>query len=1198
MLVAILGATPFFVEGIWTKHEDVLFVSWNPSVIAITEEKVFVSGVGLKLLGYNLLAVVPEDKLVGTFSYFGTDTSISSMPTYAKVRLVYSDVEMVIMGLEGSKFEYQLFLRPNAPKRIAILFEGANLKLEDGRILVFKEGGVSFHIDKPRAFSGAREFTVETRIIPTDEGYLLEYSVLDWDGKGTLVIDPVITAVLSGDGFMGEFVEGSFLNGNSLYFVGRIDDAFHMPSPSFWYGYGSLEEAFISRFDANTNTHLSTAILGSMGNETAVALTVDAYGAIIVVGYTDDPNTFGPFRTTMGTLGATDVFIARLSPSLGTLLAITIMGGSSYDLPADVEVGTNGEVYVVGGTGDYTTLPDPKLVAGNPSNPPYADGFVARFSGDLSTLGSILVLATPSVDFVHAVEVDANGTVYVAGGTQAGGFETDTLANAGGTEDAFVAQLSANLNAILKAVVFGGLDNEAFRSMEIVGNYIYLCGLTWEPLANAFPYTRIIGPNSISNGFDVFVSIFNTSLTSNLQTAVILGNGRDECLDITVADSGYVYVSGRIRDTLFSSSRTVWGEPIIWNVSFEGFVTRLFPGTLGHLATIVLASHGYGDKVVGVEYNPSSGKVIIVGQVNDHTTFMQVDDTIGAPGGTMDIFVGLWQRDLSMPDKVVLFSGSDRDEAWSVTTDPDGNVVVAGRTHTSAFLGTTNSFGLGNGYEVFVSKFSPNLSTHIATAVVQGTKVQIAYDVETDSAGNIFIAGETGDTNYAPSRVIWGNVSPYPSGFVTKLSSDLSSHLGTVILTSNGADYAFDLELDNMGNVYVAGISGHVTTFSQSINRYVFGPPTISLSDAFVVKMGNDLSYIATAVIGGSLRDGALGIGLDDSGNVYISGYTSSGDYPRNFVYGPTGGIDAFVTKLSSDLSSHIVTAIIASDSNDYAMDVDVGPLGVYVAGFTYHPEWFAQPNLNAYTCPLPGPSDGLSDGFLAFISSSLDTFRSAFLLHTYDGFTGKYDFLYDVDVKDGKVYVAGVAGTYPSPLGCPSTVSGNVSITNQKPLAVALVIDEDMSTIPLPTMHFFGGSYRSFAFGIHPIGLDTFYLAGRTEKPHDFSENRIFYGDKAWDDAFVILKTPTVTGFNEAVSYKPYRILSKKGALLIRFELENSVYVGYDVYALDGRLVFSESLGVLSRGTYERKVKLPSGIYILRIRMGDKLENTKALVR
>ena len=235
-------------------------------------------------------------------------------------------------------------------------------------------------------------------------------------------------------------------------------------------------------------------------------------------------------------------------------------------------------------------------------------------------------------------------------------------------------------------------------------------------------------------------------------------------------------------------------------------------------------------------------------------------------------------------------------------------------------------------------------------------------DIVVDDLGSVYVAGSTGSNNFQVYNPYQSNFEGVYDSFVTKFSpSGITLEYSTYLGGSNN-DGAIGLSIDGSGNVYVVGVTE--STDFPILNSYQSYKN--DGEDVFVTKLnasGNDLVY--STYLGGNDRDFGSRIAVDTSGNSYVTGQTSSTDFPvvnpyqSNFGGGEWG--DGFVAKLNvlgNDLVYSTYLGGISDDnSNDIVVDVEGS---AYVVGTTRSTDF---PVVNPYQM-FQGNSDAFVTKF------------------------------------------------------------------------------------------------------------------------------------------------------------------------------------------------------------------------------------------
>jgi len=421
-----------------------------------------------------------------------------------------------------------------------------------------------------------------------------------------------------------------------------------------------------------------------------------------------------------------------------------------------------------------------------------------------------------------------------------------------------------------------------------------------------------------------------------LQSTYLGGSGNDQAYSIAVDSSGSVYVAGYTGSTNFPG--TTGGAQPSRSGSADAFVSRLNPT----LTTILQSTYLGGsstDRANSIAIN-SGGNVYVAG----NTSSTDFPGTTGGAqpsyGGGGDAFVTKLNPTLTTILQSSYVGGSDGDSAYSIAIDSGGNVYVGGNTYSTNFPGTTGGAqpSYGGGYDAFVSKLNPTLTTIVQSTYLGGSSTDYAYSIAIDSGGNVYVVGETYSTNFPGTT---GGAQPSYGGncdaFVTKLNPTLTSIVQSTYLGGSSTDYAYSIAIDSGGIVYVGG-----QTYSTDFSGTTGGAQSSHGGnyDAFVAKLNPTLtSIIQSTYLGGSSTDYAYSIAIGSGGSVYVGGWTLSTNFPGaagGAQPSNSGSYDAFVTKLNPTLTILLQSTYLGGSSTDYAYSIAIDSGGnVYVAGYT-----------------------------------------------------------------------------------------------------------------------------------------------------------------------------------------------------------------------------------------------------------------------
>ena len=321
-----------------------------------------------------------------------------------------------------------------------------------------------------------------------------------------------------------------------------------------------------------------------------------------------------------------------------------------------------------------------------------------------------------------------------------------------------------------------------------------------------------------------------------------------------------------------------------------------------------------------------------------------------------------------IPDRPFLVSstfwgGSASERFATVTVDAAGNVYVAGLTGSTNFPRTVSTLPALGGTEVFISKFDPAGGLVFST-VFGGSSSDEVKAIAIDADGNIIVVGDTFSSDLPVVNAIqpafhrsgcggeFGGICS--DGFVAKIDPTGQRLLFSSYLGALGLDEALDVAVDGAGNIYVTGATNS-PTFEGATPLRDFG----GTQDAFVAKIppgGGSFSYFT--YLGGSSEESGNGIAVDAAGNVYVTGVTSSQNFPTlNPIQARSENFStsAFVTKLDPT-GSIVYSTYLGGNSQDTGLGIGIDSSGsAYVVGFTWSTNF---PTANAQQQFLRGQND------------------------------------------------------------------------------------------------------------------------------------------------------------------------------------------------------------------------------------------------
>jgi hypothetical protein len=291
--------------------------------------------------------------------------------------------------------------------------------------------------------------------------------------------------------------------------------------------------------------------------------------------------------------------------------------------------------------------------------------------------------------------------------------------------------------------------------------------------------------------------------------------------------------------------------------------------------------------------------------------------------GGLDMFVAELNPSGSDVLYLTYLGGSGDEVALDLAIDRGGNAYVALETDSADFPVTPGAYqatfagGDGGGFDIaptdnVIVKLNPTGSSLVYSTYLGGSgdecDVFFCY-LSIDTQGHAFLASNTDSADFpttagAPQTSLAGSFDLTMS----ELSTDGAALVYSTYLGGSDYDATFWNAVGRNGQAYVVGTT--LSTDFPTVNavQASFGGGS---EDAVVAKLNKKgTAVLFSTYLGGSDADDGISMAVDPSGDIFLTGFTLSTDFPTSagaYQSSLDGFIDAFVTKIDlGDDQAHV----------------------------------------------------------------------------------------------------------------------------------------------------------------------------------------------------------------------------------------------------------------------------------------------------
>jgi gliding motility-associated-like protein len=498
------------------------------------------------------------------------------------------------------------------------------------------------------------------------------------------------------------------------------------------------------------------------------------------------------------------------------------------------------------------------------------------------------------------------------------------------------------------ATYHGGTGEDVFRDMAIdKTGHLYVIGSTQSAAGIATPGSF---QNSLAGMSDVYVAKYTTD--GALVWSTYFGGQFDDFgQSIALDTQGNIFITG------ITSSQTGIASPGAFQTTNNGGFADAFVAKFDTDGNRVWSTYfgGNMDERSNSITIDDDGNVTIIGWTNSNSS-------IASPGAFQTTFQGQEDIYLAQFDNnglrrwATYYGDIGYDIGLQVDADASNNLVISGWTSSTANFSTAVAFQTvygGGTADAFIARFSQN-GSRLWCSYYGGSFDEYGDALLVAENGDIYLAGPCNSPDAISTAgthqpVIGGGFDAFVARFNASGSRTWGSYYG-----GPNDDVAYGLALDGEQNLYLTGYTRSASAIA-TVNAHQTTPG--GDWDAYLVRMTNMGMRQWATYFGGSGLDQSLGVEVDSSGYVYISGLTVStnqvattGSTQENYGGGTS---DGFLARFSpcTDPVLTLLNGGYLCDGSNYVFDFQI--TGVPPYEITYSLDGVIQPPIVADTSPF-----------------------------------------------------------------------------------------------------------------------------------------------------------------------------------------------------------------------------------------------------
>lgn len=401
---------------------------------------------------------------------------------------------------------------------------------------------------------------------------------------------------------------------------------------------------------------------------------------------------------------------------------------------------------------------------------------------------------------------------------------------------------------------------------------------------------------------------------------------------IVLDGSGDAYITGTTACSDFPTTPGAF-QPTMPSGGHPAFVLELNSAGTSLIYSTFLGGNSY-DQAYGIALD-GNGDAYVAGDTsstNFPTTSGAYQTTM--PSGNNPAFVA----ELNPSGTALVYStflgGNSGEFAYGIALDGNGDAYVTGTTYSTDFPTTSGAYqtadptGTATGFShAYVTELNSAGVNLIYSTYLGGNNADYASGIVLDGNRDAYVVGSTNSTNFPTTSGAFQTADPtgattgFSHAYVAEINFTGASLVYSTYLGGNANDNGSALVLDGNGNIYVTGQTNS-SNFPTTPGAFQPTDPS-DYYHAYLTELSpaDETNPVYSTYFGGAENNDGLGIAIDGSGAVYLTGWTDC-YFPTTYGAFQTNpyslaNIDAFASKF--DASNFYTPTVLTTPTQTFS---------------------------------------------------------------------------------------------------------------------------------------------------------------------------------------------------------------------------------------------------------------------------------------